>query len=438
MDFARLLSALTVAGTIAAAQEPLTLREAVRKAQADHPSQQSAAAETRAAQSRVAAAKSGYLPRATLREFYQTSNQPVFAFGSLLNQRRFGASNLAIDALNQPGFVNNFQTQAGFEQTVWDFGATKSTIRSAQLGQRMSEEEQRRLSQLRIAAVAHAYHSVTLAEEGLRVARAGIASAQASLERAIAVRDAGLSTEADVLSMRVHLAAVREQEIRRQYEIEVARAALNEAMGASPDAIPPLATPLTAAPARSLPMGPRPELRQAQLARERSEVRRDQARLASLPRIVARGAFEADRGRFVTQGGANWFFGAGLEWTLFDAGSRHRVEEASQGIASAAGKERETEGQLKLELKRATAAFAAAGERIRVAEAAIVEAEESLRIIRNRFEAGLARVDELLRAETAVNESRLRRLAAIFEQRMGAVAVELASGSLREDSDVLN
>lgn len=424
---------------MAAAQDPLSLRDAVGRALKEHPSQQGAAADTKAAGSRVDQARSAYLPQATLREFYQTSNQPVFAFGSLLNQRRFGPANLAIDALNQPGFVNNFQTQAGFEQTIWDFGATKAAVRSAEIGRRLSEEEQKRRSQLRIAMVAQAYHSVTLAEEGLKVARAGIASAQASLDRAIAVRDAGLSTEADVLSMRVHLAAVREQEIRRKYEIEVARAALNEAIGQPADALYTLSTGLTAAATDSgAAGGVRPELRLAQLARESSESRREQARLAYLPRIVARGVFEADRGRFVTQGGTNWFFGAGLEWKLFDGGTRYRVAEANHAAASSAAKERETAAQLSLELKRATAALASAQERIRVAEAAVTEASESLRIIRDRYEAGLSRVDELLRAETALSESRLRHLAAIFEQRMGAVAVALASGALREDSDVLN
>ena len=42
-----------------------------------------------------------------------------------------------------------------------------------------------------------------------RVADAAVRSAEADLERAINVREAGMSTDADVLSIRVHLAAVR-------------------------------------------------------------------------------------------------------------------------------------------------------------------------------------------------------------------------------------
>ena len=42
---------------------------------------------------------------------------------------------------------------------------------------------------------------------------------------------AGMSTDADVLSIRVHLAGMREQVLERQQDVAVARAALNEAMG---------------------------------------------------------------------------------------------------------------------------------------------------------------------------------------------------------------
>ena len=45
-----------------------------------------------------------------------------------------------------------------------------------------------------------------------------------------------MSTDVDVLSIRVHLAGVREQQIRREADLEVARAALNDALGLPLDA----------------------------------------------------------------------------------------------------------------------------------------------------------------------------------------------------------
>ena len=41
-------------------------------------------------------------------ETWQRGNQPVFVFGSLLNQRRFTAADFALDALNHPDAIDNF------------------------------------------------------------------------------------------------------------------------------------------------------------------------------------------------------------------------------------------------------------------------------------------------------------------------------------------
>jgi outer membrane protein len=426
-----------IAAFSANGQGGLTLKEAAHEALSAHPAQQAAAADVQAAKARVEEARSGYLPRANYTEMFQTSNQPVFAFGSLLNQRRFTESNFAIDALNHPGFVNNFQSQVSAEQTVWDFGATRTAVQSAKIGEQMTEEQQRFVSQQRIAEVARAYHAVTLAEEARNVAQAAVQSAEADLTRAQAVRDAGMSTDADVLSVQVHLAAMREQEIQRRYDAEVALAALNEAMGAPLDTPRQLATPLAAPAEVSGQNGERPEVRQARLARELGQSQSQAAGKAYLPKIVARTVLEADRGRFVTQGSANWFVGAGLQWNIFDGSTKRRVEEANAAVAAAEAREKEVAARVSLQLRQAQAGLAAAKERLTVADAAVAQAQESARIVRNRYDAGLARVDELLRNELAVMQAQMQRLQAVYDQRVAAVAVELAAGTLTEDSNVL-
>jgi outer membrane protein TolC len=418
-------------------QEPLTLKESVRQALANHPSQEAAQAGLRAAQARVEQARAAYWPKASYRESFQSSNQPVFAFGALLNQRRFAQEDFAIGALNHPGFVNNFQSQISAEQTVWDFGATGTAIRSAEIGGELSAEEQRFAAQQRIAAVARAYHAVTLAEQARGVAEAAVRSGEADLSRAEAVRVAGMSTDADVLSIRVHVASVREQEIRRRFDAEVALAALNEAMGAALEMQRRLSTPLRPVERISAGRGTRPELRQVQLAGQLRQEQRAAASKAYYPQIVAQTVFEANRGRFVVQGGASWYFSAGLRWNLFDASSRRKIQEAEYMIAAAHAQEKQVTAGIALESKRAEARFASAAERLRVTEAAVAQAEESVRIVRNRYEAGLARIDELLRNEAAVLEAQLRRLQAVYDQRIAAVEVELAAGTLTEASDVL-
>ena len=114
------------------------------------------------------------------------------------------------------------------------------------------------------------------------------------------------------------------------------------------------------------------------------------------------------------------------------------MNEAAYGLERARALERQANSQIRLQVRRAYADFKSAAERIGVAQAAVSMAEESLRITKNRYDSGLSNVTDLLRTETALLEARNRRLAAIYDQRLAAVSLELAAGTLSDKSEVLN
>jgi outer membrane protein len=427
-------------------QTQLSLQDAVRLALEKHPAVEAAAAAQRAATARLEQARSGYLPKLHYAESWQRSNNPVFVFGSLLTQHRFTEQNFALGPLNRPDFLNNFQSQLTVEQMLWDGGLTRAATRSAELGRGVTSEERRRTEMQLIAGVVRAYFGVVVSQEGLSVAREAVRSAEADLKRAEALRAAGMATDADVLAIRVHLAAMREQEIRRSYELAVARAALNEALGLPLDAEHELSTPLAPAGLKESPLAEheasaeenRPESRQSRLAAELAEAQTSAARAALRPQVLFRVSFEADRQRFLTRGGANWFAGAFVGWNLFNGfADQARIREASEALARARAQQRQTSAALRLEVRKAYSDLMAAEERLEVAAASVAMAEENLRIIRNRYEAGLTTVTELLRSETALLEARLRRLAAVHDQRVAAAGLELATGRLAPGSEVL-
>jgi outer membrane protein TolC len=183
----------------------------------------------------------------------------------------------------------------------------------------------------------------------------------------------------------------------------------------------------------------RPELKQSALAVELANAQTATARSALYPQIVARAAFEADRGQFVRQAGASWFFGASLRWNIYTGNAdRARIDEASHMAASAQAQKRAVESGIRLEVKQARSALDAATQRIQVAAASISEAEESLRIMQNRYDNGLSTVTDLLGNETALLDARMRKLAAIYDQRVAAAMLELAAGRLAGDSYVLD
>jgi outer membrane protein TolC len=106
-------------------------------------------------------------------------------------------------------------------------------------------------------------------------------------------------------------------------------------------------------------------------------------------------------------------------------------------LLAARAEQKRVASAARLEVRRAYAEWKGAEERIAVASAAVAQAEESLRITRNRYDAGLTTITELLRNETATLETKTNHLDAIYEQRLAATALELAAGTLSGDSDAL-
>lgn len=428
------------------AQQSVTLKEVVAQALTKNPSLEAASARLKAADARIAASKSGYLPRLSYQESFQAGNNPVFVFSSKLTQRQFTQSDFAIDRLVHPDATTNFQSLITAEQTVWDAGRTKAAAQQAGTMRQMSAEEKRAAEQMVIAGVARAYHGVTIAGEALAVAEKAVVSAQADLKRVEAVRASGMTTDADVLAVKVHLAAAREMEIQRKYDVSVARAALNEAIGLPLDTELTLTSELEAAPAAApeargyeeQATQARSEVRIAKLAQELAGLQAKQAKQQLLPQVGLRGSFEADRKEFYRRGGANWFAGATLRWDFFDGKRSFREMDAARASLEAAkAEQRRAENGVRLQARKAWADSQAASERLNVTSSAAAQAEESLRIIRNRYESGLTTVTELLRAETALTEARMRHVAASYDQRLARVQLEMAAGALNGDSNVL-
>ena len=218
--------------TLLSAQETLSLEQAIRLALEQNPALRASDAAANGAAERVAQARAGYLPTVNYSESVQYGTNPVYVFGSLLEQHRFRATNFDLNSLNRPDALTNFSSQVSAEQMVFDGNKTRDRTRSAQLGLAMTQEQKRQSQADILAAVAEAYYAAVLAREGQRVAEESLATADADLERALSLRDAGMTTDADVLSLRLSRSEGQERLIRAENDLAIAQARLNDFMGA--------------------------------------------------------------------------------------------------------------------------------------------------------------------------------------------------------------
>jgi outer membrane protein TolC len=201
-----------------------------------------------------------------------------------------------------------------------------------------------------------------------------------------------------------------------------------------------LTTPLTSLPPAEAPnrVTVRPEVKMAGLQEEMAKARGEQASAMLRPEVSLRFQMEADRQNFLTKGGANWLAMGTFKWNLFDGGmARHMRAEAGHAAAAAAAETKSLAGVADLQVRQAEAAIRAAAARETVTQAVIAQAKETVRILRNRYGAGLANVSELLRAEAALLDAEFRRLAVLHDQRLARIEREAAAGTLTGDSNVL-
>jgi outer membrane protein len=434
-----LIAALVLAPISAAAQGPLTLDEAVRAALANNASLRAARAGVAEATARATSARSGFFPTISFSEGWQRSNQPVSVFGSLLSARRFSASTFAIDALNHPDPLGFFHASVGVEQLLFDGGRQRSAAEMADQGRTIAQASTDEASAALVVNTTQAFGRVVIGDAAHRAAEDGVATAREDLARAERRRDAGMATDADVLALVVHVADLQQRAIQAEGDAAVARADLNRLMGAPIESTVPVAGPSGAAieefgqqPDLSALLlesdAARPEVKRAAAAERLAHAAERQARAALFPRIAAQGGVDLAGTQFGDRASA-WMVGGELRWNFSAAGGELAgIKAASASMARAHAEADDARAAVHVDVVGALRRLDTARARLRVARATIDQARESQRIVRDRFDAGLAPVNDVLRTSTAVLDAEAASVSALVDVTVASAMLRRAVG----------
>ena len=430
-----LVAAVALGGRTAAAQESLTLSQAVTAALGGSDEMAAAAAAADAAQQRVPQARAGWLPRVDLSQSWQRGNQPVFVFGSLLAQRQFADADFALRNLNTPDPITNRRTAFSLEQVVFDGGRTRAEVRAAKFGADIARGAERQVRHDMALAATRAYGAVLRAAAEYAAAALAVTAAEEDVRVGEARRDAGTGTEADVLSMRVHLAAMRARAIEAASAVRIARAELNRLMGlpldrefATVEPAVPETQAAAAAPSIARALQQRPDVAEAQLRLDIGRAMTASARAALLPQVAAQAAYEWNDGRRGSPASA-WIAGVNIRMNLFEGGAAlARVRESTHAAARADAERRRIDRAAHVEVLTAVEQVASARARHAIARSAVAQARESQRMIRDRYEAGLTPASDAIRAATAALDAEAQRVGAIVDLIVAEAALRRAMG----------
>lgn len=419
----------------------MTLRQAIDQALGQNPQAAIARAGNAEAAAGARQARTQLLPQLSFTEDISRGNDPVYVFGQRLRQQQFTQNNFALNALNRPTPVGNFASRFSGSWTLFDSFRTERQIRRADLFRQSAEWSGKAADQAIVLQVVGAYQSVLYAQRQVDVAEHEQETAQALMTQTEQHVQAGLGLESDRMSAQVNLAARKEELIGARGQLALAWADLGNAMGA-PDLQPAQLQPIEAhtfpqtslADELALAAKTRPDLAALSDAQKAQVAAVGAARSDFGPRVNAYGNWEEDRGSITSSGGNNWVAGVQISIDLLPLGKRDQLARETAAQQRIDAQQTQARNQVRLDVSRAHIQRETAEQSLETARAAMDQAAESLRILRNRYGAGLATITDLLRAGDAERQSQTNYWHAVYGNAMAYAQLLYAEGMLTPDA----
>lgn len=434
------LHVAAMAVALAAAAETagaMTLREAVETALSSNPGMKAAMAGVEAAGSAADVARGAMGPEVDLAESYSRTTNPMYAFGSLLNQERIGQRDFEPARLNDPDPIDNYRTSLELRQPIFAGGRIENEYKKARAGERIKRSDLALAGRRVTMAVIETWLDLRLLDERRAVLEKSLKLAAESA-RAVADRvEAGMALETALLD-----AKINEQRTRRELnETIAARAtaltALRSLLGAPDDPgiepvfgeYRPSVAPGTLAELKAKGLATRPEILKA-----RDEVERARADLASarggfLPEVGLAADYSWNQETLGSGGGESWQVGVVARISLFRGGRNKAAVRAARARLDAAGyMKTEVENGVRLEIEKAHRRLATARRNLDISREEVALARESHRMNRQRYTQGMNTATDLLNSETQLKKAALGLNSAERGLLLAMAALDLAIG----------
>ena len=384
-----------------------TLDAAWAAALSSHRQIAAAGAMQEAAEYELERARGGRLPQLGLMSGYTWLDEaPGFSLGPITTDPIFDG-----DAFANAGVQVQVPLYVG--------GGVGARIDAAEFGAAAADGQLATVIQDTKLGVAERYIGVLRAERAVAVANSYVTSLRTHTENARNRYEFGDVPQNDYLAASVTLADAEQSYLQAENNLDYARAAYNRFLGRN------LADTVSLDPTLGIdgliPAGATLDelVRNARLNRteldaldaqvKALESQAESARAAARPQLALTGGYMYQENAFLTDD-EFWMAGITFNWNLFDGGQSRRQSDAIERKAIAIGHNRaDYQSMIDLQVRRAWNDRGEAQSRQRVAETAVEQASENLRVVRNRYEAGASTNAEVLDAE-ALREQSLSNL----------------------------
>jgi outer membrane protein len=414
-----LLASLLALATSASA-EPLSLKDCLIKAAAANNGLKAAAYEVHMAGEQVEVARSGMLPRVDAQGGYvaQQAAQAV----------QFGPIQAETQDADYPFF------SLAVYQTLYDFGKTKARVGAAQMQQEAAAHIYSGTEQDLFLQVVRAYYGILEAQKIVDAAKDEVAQMTSHQNTAQALFDQGVVTRNDLLQAQVRVASSRQRLYSAMNAVENGWLQLNYLTAQPANFRGALQEDLQSAP---LPLpASQPDLS-------------NRGEIEALKNVVTAGDYAVREAKsnyypeFFVKLGLDYLENSkvreqaimsatvGFKVNLFDGlATTSRLRQAVEQRSRDRERLRDLEERVRLELATAQNDLQVASARIKVAEQAIRQGVENLRINKDRYQEKVGTATDVIDAQTLLTQTRTDYYQSVFDLELASARVKRALGQL--------
>ncbi|UMB54435.1 TolC family protein [Lutibacter sp. A64] len=358
------------------------------------------------------------LPNISISHSGISTNNPLMAFGSKLNQEILTQEDFNPELLNDPDAIQNFTTKIEIQQPI--FNADGIYMRKAAKAKMNAFELQttRTIDAIKLEVtkvymqLQVAYKAVEVLEKAKEAALENKKIAENSLKQ-------GYLQQSDILSVEVHVTEVENQLLTAKSGIKNASDYLLFLIGDTSETLLKPSADLTA----DLNL----EVYNQELSENRADIEAMEKsteaytnmykanKMSYLPSLNAFGSYELYDDKIFNANANGYLVGAQLSWNVFEGFKRiGKTQKSKAELDKAEISLEQYKNKSQLEFNKAKRQLKDAENSMNLTSLAVEQSKEALRIRTNRYEQGLEKTSDVLISETKYLQKQLEYLQAVY------------------------
>ncbi|MCC6257662.1 MAG: TolC family protein [Chitinophagaceae bacterium] len=375
----------------------------------------------------ISGTKAGFLPRLQIGYNAYYTNDPLNSFGFKMQQQSINQSDFNPALLNNPKAISHFNTKASLQQPILNF-EIEAARKAIQQKLAATKFQTAFIEKTLAFEIKRAYTNLQFLYEAQKAIQKGKDAYQEVLRNTLNFQVQGYAKPTDVLMVKTGLIEVQSREVEIMNSISNLSDYLSWLMGSNTGNIYKPETELALAnnpAAYSSISENRGDILALKAGIDAQKNLLVMTKRGAYPRINAFGEYNLNDKHPLGFSANSFMVGISLTWTIFNGTeTSSKIRQQKLGIEKAKSEMQVYIQKSNLELLKATREVRAGVAKIGLAESAKEQADESLRILTNRYAQGLEKTSDLLTAQAVKLEKEVKYLESVKDYNINILQIE--------------